>query len=434
MGIYVLGALIFWQERSLFLDNPFQIFLMIVDNRIEVMAHRWPAVLVRILPYLAIQIGAPLKVVLMVFSLSYALFHALVFILIRFVLKDKLCSLLLVGMLTIPVSHSYFWNNSELIQGLSMLILLLALIRKGNAVGVVAVSVILPWYHPLILLPFLFVFIFRVVQNSFRLHRPERIAGLGFVFSYLTKMVVFPNWYDNSKQNELLRNLYHFRGEDLEYLQSYFQLTLDHFLFSILGIGGLLLFLLVAKRKVAAIGLLLSFSFGYLFILTLVHRGELYAFYEEVNMMIMAFFVLWTLVYIFFQSRWLPILVITGSVIGCCHIVKTAGFYTDRIQWMGQKLESMDHPKTIFTVNPEAEKYLVQEWASAFESLLISSSILNQPVNKSFLFTDDDEVYRDRLDSVLFLTSFKLYPLDQVNRRYFKVPGEKYVIYLEEHK
>jgi len=117
--IYGLLSIVFYLERTTFLDNPFTIFKLINDEALFVNANRYPAAVVQIIPLLLIKLGAPLKVIMLGCSISYFLFHAIIFSVLRFYLKDKVLSWLLLGLLIIPVAHTFYWNNNELFLGLS---------------------------------------------------------------------------------------------------------------------------------------------------------------------------------------------------------------------------------------------------------------------------------------------------------------------------
>jgi len=179
IAIYFVLCIVLYQERTLFLDNAFQVFLLIQDENIVVNANRWPAVVVRILPLICIKLGFSLKTILMSFSLSYFLFHFGIYAFIKWKLKDNKNAFLVFLLLVIPVCHSFFWCNSELILGLSLMVLWLSFYENQKWISLSILTLILPWVHPLLLLCFLFVITFLFFDKP---QKPKGVVSLGLAF------------------------------------------------------------------------------------------------------------------------------------------------------------------------------------------------------------------------------------------------------------
>ncbi|MEL6926968.1 MAG: hypothetical protein AAFO94_23215, partial [Bacteroidota bacterium] len=71
----LLLSIVFYLERSLFTDVAFQTFHLIRTETPKAQVYRFGAILMHLLPWLAIQLSLPLKWVLLFFSISWPLFY-----------------------------------------------------------------------------------------------------------------------------------------------------------------------------------------------------------------------------------------------------------------------------------------------------------------------------------------------------------------------
>ncbi|MDB4438837.1 hypothetical protein N9176_01165 [bacterium] len=426
-GIYFIFASVFYQERTLFLDNPFQVFLMIVEGDIAVNAHRWPAVIIRVIPYLLIQLGAPLKIVLLSFSLSYWLFHFVVFNIIRYRLKEQALGLLQVATVTLPIVHSFFWCNSEQNLAISLLVLILALFKQRKLVWTGVMCFVLIWLHPLMFLPFGFVMSFYAVdaflkkEGHFGLKTPV-LFGLSFLVMYILKSVYIKNWYDNIKAIKFQHNLSTYDWNVVGVLEPF--LVENYFLFPAMVIGALCL--LMYKGSFLKAGLWSVFVLAYLVILNISNSGETsYLFYDEVNYLILFFGAAFILKdFIKARSKIFKRCLFGGAAtLVMINWVITAGFYSERISWYNSFVESND--RAIHDFKDADQKMIIMPWASAYESLIIS-----ELKGKSSTALISKEIAKYSLDSSekVFYGEFKTYDLQNVNRRYFSLDVSEYYL------
>lgn len=114
LGLFVLLALFYWQERVFFLDASYQVFSLLEQGDLPIQHQRYGGAVVLFLPYLLAQLEAPLVVVLASYSLSFALYPLLFFLLLQFGrLKHFAWA---IGCLFLFVTaHTFFWIQNELI-------------------------------------------------------------------------------------------------------------------------------------------------------------------------------------------------------------------------------------------------------------------------------------------------------------------------------
>ncbi len=288
-----LLAAVFFRERAAFADMAFQTVLMCSEGAFQVMVNRFGVVLVQALPLLAIRLEAPLWVVSLLYSLSFPLLFWGVYALAVQVLRQEALGLTLVLLFTLMVYDAFYWPSSEQQQGLAFLLLFFAFVqrypslRPAWTLGVAALFVpVLAYYHPLVFIPFYFLWIF------YRLHdarcRHIRYDGLAV---YMGLILVFKaqfssNWYDDDKYRAFRENL-------SRLFPNYFHLPahgqfaewcIAHWYFLPLLWGGVTVFYLL-RRHWKPLMLMWMFGLGHVTLLHIAAVEHPYRFYAEVNYM-----------------------------------------------------------------------------------------------------------------------------------------------------
>jgi hypothetical protein len=171
----VLGvlSLVYYKERTLFTDAAFHIFHIIWKDTFLIAHNRAGNVLIQILPWLAVKSHLPLKVVLMAYSFNYVLFFAVGYHLLVRWLKNDYLGWILIFFLTLLSLDSFYYIQSGLYQGVTVILLVFGMILKHPNMDKRWMYITLPLlllllanYHKsmLVLFPFFWVF--------FMLHRP----------------------------------------------------------------------------------------------------------------------------------------------------------------------------------------------------------------------------------------------------------------------
>lgn len=419
-GIILVFSVFFYQERTLFLDNAFQVFLMIVDGNIVVNADRWPATIVRFLPFLFIKIKAPLKWVLLSFSISYWLYHFIIFLIVRYGLKERVLSLLQLSTVTIPLVHSFFWCNSELNLAMSLLILTFALYKKNHLLIAACLSLIMLWLHPLIFIPYAFLMIWegidRFYKNDYKISKAvwsPMVIGLGYVILFLLKKTFIKNWYDTMKENVFNANLEKYNFINTEFISTFFvDANILFPFFFVLALG-----FLVFQRRLIAILYFLVFMICYLYLLDISRSEDAgLVFYNEVNYLIVFFAAALILkdgykkLKVPFKMMAYVLLVIWVSY----NWKVTAEFYQGRIDWMSDKAEKND--RVILPIDEELKEKLVLDWGAPYESLVMSSL---SGTSQTFIIENKHAPIEVLNSDTVFYGSFKRYPINYINGKYY---------------
>ncbi len=224
--LLVLGAFAwrFYLERTACADGALFSVLM-VDGKLPVsVLGRYGSWIAQLLPVALLKVGAPLDTVLRAYSLSFILFHALIFWLLAFKLKDRRPTYALPLVLTVGFHYMFYFGVSELYQGLTLTLLLWSLLgRAMNAsarkslVGWSALAVVLnvwiSFYHQMLVLPLLFI----LGHEFIALGRKERlrllVLGSILVVWYAVRIKgMSASTYEDSRMPTLY-DLLHYGGQ-----------------------------------------------------------------------------------------------------------------------------------------------------------------------------------------------------------------------------
>lgn len=148
---------LFYRERMLFADLPFQSFLLLNSGTYQIMVNRFGVVIVQTLPLIALKLGAGLELFLRLYSLAFPLFFLFVYWLMVRVLRHEWMGLVLVAVCTLIVYDSFYWAVSEQRQGLAVVLLYFAFLQRFAGlrkplvllIALAGIPVIV-FYHPLL--------------------------------------------------------------------------------------------------------------------------------------------------------------------------------------------------------------------------------------------------------------------------------------------
>ncbi len=203
VGTAVLFALLlfawrYYLERTACFDSAFFSWLMIDAGEPVSVLGRYGSWIPQLLPVALIGMGASLELVLRTYSLSFILFHALVFYLLAFKLKDGRAVLVLPLMLTGAFHYMFYYGISELYQGLSLTVLLWAMLRRawqegasrGWLAGVVLLNALISMYHQLLVLPLIFILVHEALEDRRWRRRSTWLLGVVLVLWYVARIAL----------------------------------------------------------------------------------------------------------------------------------------------------------------------------------------------------------------------------------------------------
>lgn len=441
MVLLLLLSVVFYKERTLFADIAYQTFLMIQEGGLQVQVFRFGSAIVHVLPYLAIRAGFPLEVVLILYSISFTLLYLCLYLLIVNWFKNDYMGLVLVFLFTLTVLDGFYWATSEFQQGLAFTLFFYAFLlrfpalKKGwQKLFVLFLIPTLVFYHPLIFVPFFFLFLFFLLNRpDFRRKEMYVTAGF-FILVMVLKHLFAGNWYDSGKFEQFTKAL-------TDYYPNYLSMPVNRkFLVNSLKywyLFPLFLFIVEAwylskKNRVSA-GFVLLSCLGYL---ALVHIGSpnaTYRFYVEVSYMPLTIFVMIPFVFEILPKVKLNLIVTFLVIVFTFRLIvifMNHKPYTERLEWISRKIgeEQEKEGGQLFVMqnSPEIEEQMIISWGISYESILLSAL---EGKEKSFclLMLQRNGQYKEELaEKKYLLTNFQKIPFEEVNPQYFRFSAATY--------
>lgn len=457
--LLVLAAIL-WRERTWMLDIAFQTFLMIKDGTTQVMVFRFGAATIQSLPLLGIKLALPLATVSWLYSISFHLHFLAFFLLSGTVFKRQDIALGIAFLYTAFTFDGFYWQTSELQQGLGFLLLSWAallrfpILNKWWQYPIWAATIIaLAFYHPLVFMPFYFMLFWLWWKPAFKKAGRKTLLFLGAVmFAVLVvKQIWFQNWYDAQKTQQFTRHL----TEDFPNYFSYpaYSLFLKDLITHWWGYGLLLLLVsgvLVKTRQLWGLAFLWSTTLGFLLLSAIGDPLAEHRFYVEVNYYPLLAFVLVPLVIeIFphwqkFKATSLTTILTKQSSNGrkttvallfliiffiarLSLITWNSQNYTARVDYLRELSAQAQQQRQVVNPTELNQELLRMDWGLPYETLIQSATETNRPVTLLSLENIATKQTELNTDS-LFVTPWAAFPLDQVNERgYWTLPATPYV-------
>ncbi len=441
MAALLVLALIFFRERAWFLDIAYQTFLLLNAGSVQVQVYRFGAALVQVLPLLAAKLNAPLALVSLLYSASFPLFYLLFYWLIVRVFRNDYLGWALVWLFTLIVYDGFYWATNELQQGLGFLLVFFAFLQRYPALDhrahwlfIAPGLVALVFYHPLVFIPALFIWLFLGLLDP-ALRHPRYLAVLFLLLLLLyAKHAWLPNYYDNQKYGNFFHNLQ-------QYYPNYFalpshRLFLQHMIRYWYGFPVLLLALTGYygyRRQWLRLLLVWGACFGYLMLVHISDPETPYRFYAEVNYYPLVLFVAVPFFYDWaprWRPQWLFGLLLATALLRLTVITLHHRPFTDRLQWLRSTVaEARRTTGGNRFYLPESQApldTLLMTWGAPFETLLLTAA--EHPDSAATLFLiSDPEQYEDALaGDTLLVNAFRSFPLDTLNENYYRLGQGRY--------
>lgn len=424
--LLILGVL-FAQERILFLDNALQLFLLINDKSIEVMAGRYPAVIARILPFIGVKLQLNLATIIYLFSISYILIQLSFVLAAHLLLKDKRWLLAIVLSIALVLGNSFFWCNSELSQAIPFSILSLGLsiealwknrFRKAT-ITTILVSTILAFYHPQSLMVFIFGLLFLLPIKWEK--RKGYILPILAIIIFVAKSIYFKNWYDTIKfegLTENLKNLYP------NYLSTQSFIDFYHWLPNQLILAFTIFFVCIVymmiQRKWYQFFLLITSSILSISVFHITNEGGMTVFYAEAGYLVWSGLLAVAFIFAVFDDLNYKKLIYSILLLAClAKILFVSDFYLDRLNQVAEQVAINAGQKLIIDRKSLPQKYFKLDWALPFETY-IYSTLKKQIPPTIIVSANSKEEYEDYLDGKYFINGMGEVLKSEIDSNYFQ--------------
>lgn len=446
----ILGILAakYYLERTLFLDIPFHIFHLIWFKHFFIQNNRFGAAFTQTIPLLAILIHAPLRVVMMSYSLSFVIYYFLVFLICITLLKNEKFGLVLLLSCVLIVSDTFYWIQSELPQGIAFLILTLAVMSRFSTLSRVNIfhhcvllilMIFITYYHPMMVFPYFFSCAFFFTDNRNIIRKKliyESIVYLVLIMIF-KNVVMKPAEYDANAMDRwknLVRMFPHYI--DVPSNRNFVEYSVrDYYFLPLFFIAILIVYFF--RRNILKLLLLLFFFLGYLLLVNISFSGaQEKQFYLENLYLPLSFFVIVAFVFDILPSIKIDLirygLLILIIIVRLIHISNDHEKFSARINWYEDLLSetrTLTNKKLIIPDSTVNREMLILDWASAYEILLLSSAE-SPDSSRSIAIDDNPNGYLWAIDqNKSFFAKGGVWPYEILDSHYFRFHDtSRYVI------
>jgi len=442
LALLFFGALFFWRERALFVDDAFIPSLIINDGKLAIQENRYGSFITQMIPLLGSKLHLPLKAILIAYTASFNLLFLVIIALLTFRYKQYTLAILMALYYTIFASDSFYWTNNEVYQGIAWMFLCLGIIFWKNerkvaswqyAASIVLFGVLAIFTHPLVGIILLYLIGFMLLTRRYWPFSKKEsvIVCTLFVLIFAVKFYISQNSdsYDSGKLDEITHTtlplvLKTFTGAAaasffLECKTNYWWI----FPIIVLGIGAA-----VRQRNFLPVIWTVLWSVAYFIFICLVY-GDRYDFHTRFYMQSewMGFVVLLSAPFVFY---FLPMISAKKAAIFLALIFATrlvyigaaSTLFTQRLVYTNKLLAQMDKngwTKAIIRKEQKVEDALVMVWGLPVESMMIDKMNGRQPQRTMIVLPDEWIKDRYTPEKNVLISSFANIPNKASNHEYF---------------
>ncbi len=447
ISIFILSCLFwlsiyFFQLRTIFTDMAFHVFSIITENNFAIQNYRFVAICTQIFPLISLKFGLELKTILILYSSSFIIIQALIFLIISLGLKNKKYALLLILFNILICSHLFFWIQSELQQAMAFLILFFAIFenfiyKKSNSVLFILSLLLIPIFifgHPLLIFPSIFI-----LGNLFWSNKSEKnkiiLVTIIVILIFLIKKYLFATAYDSEAQQGLnnIKNIFP-HIFNIQSNKNFIHYLIEHYYFLIIFTVANIFYLLKDK-KIIQLFWSLFFIVTYTFLINLNYVNGAEQFYLENQYAVLVIFVSYPfLEYVFIKISDQKQFLLLALIFSCMliRVFSICKIYNERLDWQKQfliKTEKLEYKKLVVSEEKVPMKILKMSWATPYEFWLIST-LENKQTRSIIINPKIEELQQNIEKNKIFISTWGVFDYANFNKKYFIFSDtSKYVIY-----
>jgi hypothetical protein len=437
-------AAMFYLERTVFIDLAFHSVTLLKKKTLFIQNQRFVAAFTQLFPLAAQGLGGSLRSVLMAYSLGFVAYYATIFLACTLWLRQWKMGLLMLLLSTLMVTDTFYWVQSELPQGMALLVLVCALMARhrdlsafpGWQLGLLfGLWLAVAFAHPMLAFPTFFVLFFFWEKDAARAVVSAKMllaSGVFVAFVLLVKnKLLGATAYDTGAMSRAdnLRKLFpHYF--DLASNRDFLRWCLTDFYLLPLGLAGASFFY-GWQKKWRKLLLLNAFFFGYLLLVNVSIPESYHRFYLENLWLPLGLFVAVPLVFDVLphflekekSRRWAFGLLIFCVAARLLNIGLAHRPWTARLDWERSFLKetsALPRKKMLLSESQVPMDKLLLSWGSSFEFMLLSS--LHHPDSTRLITVDEDPKRlgwaTNQPRSVI--TEWEVWRYDQLPLRYFR--------------
>lgn len=430
----LLLSILFYKERTAFLDISYHLFCLLRDGDYAIQNDRFVAAITQTFPLMGARLGWSLQHIAMAYSVGFALLYAGAFFLILKGLKNERMALAFMLFNVLMTTHTFYWMQSELPQGAVMFFIFMAMLdnalsdeNPNETYGLLAgiLLFVISFAHPLLLFAMVYGFLFMGLSHPAK-WRSIVASALAFVFFYGVKRVFFKTGYDTQAMVEVQRFL---QGRDLNFWQlksvknSWGYLFHDYYF--LLIVLGVMTTFYVSRRRWVKLLLMYAFTMGYTALVNINYPNGAEQFYLENQYLLLAVFTglpiaidLWPEVSLHRYTMPLLMLIV---LFGLARVYFQHHTYTTRLNWLRETMDNTaDLPKKKLVIPAASipQDTLLMTWGSAYEFWLLST--LEQGESRSIIIEETTGEFDWAMpNGKAFITKWGAYDYAKLDARYF---------------
>ncbi len=407
-SVLFIFAVIFFKERTVFMDASYIVFSIVKDGKLAIQNFRFGSAFTQLFPLITLKLGLPLEKIILSYSVGFVIYFSAIYATIKYLIKNESISNSFILFNVLIVSGTFYWIQSEQIQGSALLLLYFALLLpnkiKEKWPAIVSsilylLLFILVFIHPMLIFPFIFINLFLYLAPStytFKIDKQELISHTSyFLLVYIVKLVFFKHPYDSQSMGNI-KNLITFFPNYLN-IQSnknfLYNLITDYYLLGIMFLVNIYYY--VQKTSWKKLALMVLFSVGYLFLINISYPDGASKFYMESHYVQLSLFVI--IPFIFDTLPQIKIkyqypLLFCIVIIRLLHIYDAHRPYTERLTWERDYLSKTQNDtkrKIISGLTEFPKEILFDNWATPYEFWLLST--IEQKSSRSVVFVDNKD-------------------------------------------
>lgn len=430
--ILLIFAIVFYKERTIFLDIAYHLFYIVKNNGFAIQAYRFGAVFTQAFPVAGVKLSLPLEVIMLMYSAGFIIYYTACYWVCGTVLKQYEIAIVLLLFNVMLVSKTFFWMQAELPQGCAFMLVMFAMLKstalsvkdKGKLMMLLPVILLAVSFHPIIWIPAFFVIAYFTVNTQSLVDKRLFWAGsVLFIILFYVKTKVFTNPYDAvaaGQRSNMLRlfpnwiNLASNRILLANFLGKFIWMPV-----SFLLVGGVL----IKQRKWIQLMLVAGASGAYLLLVNTTYpHDNTPDFYIENLYLPVALILGLPLVYDVFpvldkRKLLLPVFLLI-VLSGLARIYMSHYHYTERVNWERRFLTQHKDEKLLVAATEPMLDTLTMTWGTPFEFWLLSTTEYGKTA--SIVISEDADALTYAMDKTTsFLGPWELVPYKQLPRQYF---------------
>jgi hypothetical protein len=428
----IAASIYFYQERTVFLDISFHLFYILKDQSFAIQNYRFAAFFTQLFPLFGSSIGLSLKSISILYSVSFVILPAFVFgVVVGWYKNYKVGAAYLIYLLLI-VTHTFFWIQSELPQGMAFVFLFIATleylyhreyVKKWAYTIILLLLILIVFSHPLVVFPIGFVGGYYFIHYKNKKSLTIKVFGL-FAVIYFVKSHWFKTGYDSSAMGTVFNYTFHWSEFiRLISLKRFVEFVTHDYYWWFICFSILQVWYVYHKEYLKGIWVTL-FSFLLIAIISITYPNGAEQFYLENQYQLLVFFIVIPLVNDFFEKynyRWLIYFLVVIQVFFLMRIWKVSTLYQSRLTIYKKILATTandPNKKIIYPISEFPKETLLMDWASSYEFWLLSTVETGETRSIIIAYQEDEFDYA-LSNNHCFITKWGIIDYNELNAPYF---------------